>query len=168
MIFLCLFYLFQLFSCECENIPVANQQPAMVFPKLCDKTLSTITLRCPRPPLQTCSGHFGGAPKRLAGRECGLLFVRVPLPKGSNVVLFILRDDRCSMSYIFRNHQSNKLLLNLSPKRFYIRVFLLDYMLASANEYSLSGFGELLFVWPLPFDLFGMGFLAKKFYFLPA
>ena len=60
-IFLCLFYQIQFFSCECENIPVAKQQSVMVFPKVCDITLSTIILRCPRPPLQMCSGHVGGA-----------------------------------------------------------------------------------------------------------
>ena len=30
-------------------------------------------------------------------------------------------------------------------------------MLAIFNEHSLPGFDELLFVWPLPFNLPGMG-----------
>ena len=45
----------------------------------------------------------------------------------------------------------------MPAKRFYIRVFLLVYMLATSNEYSLLGFDVLLIVWPLPFDLPGIG-----------
>ena len=52
----------------------------------------------------------------------------------------------------------------MPAKRFSIGVFLLlDYMLATANEHSLPGFDELLSVWPLPFDLPGMGDPIKKF-----
>ena len=36
-------------------------------------------------------------------------------------------------------------------------------MLATANEHSLSGFDEPLFVWPVPFDYPGIGDSAKKF-----
>ena len=51
---------YQLFPCEGENIPVAKQQSMVVFQKGCDINLSMITLHCPRPPLQTCSGYVGG------------------------------------------------------------------------------------------------------------
>ena len=53
---------------------------------------------------------------------------------------------------------------NLPAKRFYTRVFLPDYILVTANEHSLRGIDELLFVWPLPFDLPGMGDPIKRFY----
>ena len=36
-------------------------------------------------------------------------------------------------------------------------------MLATANEHSLFGFDEQLFVWPLPFDLPGKGDPIKRF-----
>ena len=36
-------------------------------------------------------------------------------------------------------------------------------MLATVNKHSLLGFDELLFVWPLPFDLPGMGDPIKRF-----
>ena len=49
IIFLCLFYQFQLFPCEGENILVAKQQSVMAFPKMCDIA---------RPPLQSCSGQI--------------------------------------------------------------------------------------------------------------
>ena len=38
-------------------------------------------------------------------------------------------------------------------KGFISRVFFLDYILATANDHSQSRFDELLFVWPLPFDI---------------
>ena len=59
MILLRLFYQFKLFSCEKDNIPVAKWQTVIVFGKVRDITLNTITMRCPRPPLQTCNRHIG-------------------------------------------------------------------------------------------------------------
>ena len=46
-----------------------------------------------------------------------------------------------------------------------MRVFFLkDYMLDTANDHSLPGLDELLFVWLLPFDLPGLGDSIKRFY----
>ena len=60
-------------------MPVMMHQYAMVFPKVCDITLGTITLRCPRPPLQ--ADTFVELPERLAGGEYCLLFKPAPMPK---------------------------------------------------------------------------------------
>ena len=101
----------------------------------------------------------------LTNGKCRLLFERVPLPKTRTRTFFILRDDRCSMSYSFWNHHSNKLQFNLPAKRLYIIAFLLlDYILATANEHSLPGFDKILFVWSLEFDFHGMDDPIKRFY----
>ena len=70
----------------------------------------------------------------------------------------------------FRIHHSHtrKLQFNQLAKRFAIKAFLPDHMLATANENSLPGLDEVLFVWPLPFDLPGIGDPVKRFYPLPA
>jgi len=62
-------------------------------------------------------------------------------------------------------------------EKFYIRVFLLGYLPAIANEHYQSGFKvfhcvgvELHFVWPLSADLSGMGFFISNllpFFFYP-
>ena len=77
MIFLCLFRQFQLFFCEGEKISVAKQKSVMIFSKMCYITLSTITLRCPRPPFPTCMCTL----VELSVGKRRLLLERVPLPK---------------------------------------------------------------------------------------
>jgi len=59
-------------------------------------------------------------------------------------------------------------------ERFYIRVFLLVYLSATANELYQSGFKvfhlvgvELNYVWPLSADLSGMGKPTGDFYLQP-
>jgi len=59
---------------------------------------------------------------------------------------------------------------NLATERFYIQVFLLGYLPATANKHYQSRFKvfhlvevELHFVWPLATDLPGMGNPNRKF-----
>ena len=66
----------------------------------------------------------------------------------------------------FLNHLSNELQCNLPAKKLYIRGFLLDYLLATANEHILLRFDKLLFVYPIPFAFPTMAVLNKYFYSL--
>ena len=98
---------------------------------------------------------------RMLSEECRLLFKQAPLLKTPTHFFLFCSTTDATLVIIFKPYHSYKLQFSLPSKRFYIRVSLLDYMFATANEHSLPRFYELLFVWPLPFDLPGMSDLIK-------
>ena len=155
MIFLCLFYHFQLFSCEGKNILVAKQQSVMVFLKVCGKPLVRLfcaVLDC----LSKRVSCILEQPERMLSEECRLLFEQTSLLKTRTHFFMFCSTTDATLVIIFKPYHSYKLQFNLLAKRFYIRVSLLDYMFATANEhtvvfpdlmnYFLSGLYRLTFL----------------------
>jgi len=96
--------------------------------------LSTISLRCLHSSLWTVASTLVELPQGLAGRDCLLFFERNPLLK-ARTRSFSSQHPKCYLhsSWIGLWH-------NLAAEKFYIRVFLLDNLPATANEHYQSRF----------------------------
>ena len=113
----------------------------VVFPRVCDITLSSIALRCPPLPFQTCSVELcemlAGVTRRL------IIFARAPFLRLERGLFYFAQR---LMQHLKQFRESYKLQYNLVVKRFYIKLFLLQ-------DSILGGF---IFSQFLNFNTFGV------------